>query len=310
MPASCSIVSLLPCYYAEVTVLILILDHGVSYISPNLDDHGPCSKTDTSQNAGHVAQGIRPASYHVLTETSTYHILAIDYRGFGHSTGSPTEEGLILDASAAVDWALHVAGLSPDRIVLLGQSLGTAVVAAVSERYALRGIDFAGVVMVAGFSSLPTMLSGYAIAGWVPVLRPLKAVPFLLQKVLSFVVDKWESKERLRGLVHAVKARNGRLRLHLVHARNDWDIPYHEDDKLFAAAVNGTIEGNDGIDPGALAEEKERRTVRRGKDAFVTLWKDGDVEIRQELFPTGGKSFRLDRSDSVEHGTNTALRAQ
>ncbi|KAB5578206.1 Alpha/Beta hydrolase protein [Coniochaeta sp. 2T2.1] len=242
-------------------------------------------------NAGHVAQGWRPSSYHVLTETSTYHILAIDYRGFGHSTGSPTEEGLILDASAAVDWAIHTAGISPDRIVLLGQSLGTAVTAAVAERYASQGVDFAGVIMVAGFSSLPTMLSGYAIAGWVPVLRPLKAWPWLLQKVLGFVVDKWESKQRLRELVHAVKARDGRLRLHLVHARNDWDIPYHEDDKLFAAAVNGTVDsadGMDGMDPNMVAEEKEQRTVRKGKDAFVTLWKDGDIQIRQELFPSGG----------------------
>ncbi len=46
------------------------------------------------QNAGHVAQGIRPASYHALTDTSNYHVLAIDYRGFGHSSGSPTEAGL------------------------------------------------------------------------------------------------------------------------------------------------------------------------------------------------------------------------
>jgi len=120
------------------------------------------------------------------------------------------------------------------------------------------------------------------------VLRPLKAIPFLLQKVLSFVVDKWESKQRLRDLVRTVKARSGRLRLHLVHARNDWDIPYLEDDKLFAAAVNGTTKDADGIDPRILAEQKEERTVRKGKDAFVTMWKDGDVEIRQELFPTGG----------------------
>jgi pimeloyl-ACP methyl ester carboxylesterase len=214
----------------------------------------------------------------------------MDYRGFGRSTGSPTEDGLILDASAAIDWALDTVGLPPDRIVLFGHSLGTAVTAAVAHRYAARGIDFAGVVMVAGFSSLPTMLSGYAIAGWVPVLRPLKAVPYLLQTVLDFVVDKWDSKQRLRDLVRTVKARGGRLRLHLVHARNDWDIPYHEDDKLFAAAVNGTVDNADGMDPGTLAELKERRTVIKGKDAFVSTWKDGDIEIRQELFPTGGKS--------------------
>lgn len=237
-----------------------------------------------------MAQGYRPATYHALTDTSTYHVLAIDYRGFGRSTGSPTEEGLILDASAAVDWVLHTAGLPPDRIVLFGHSLGTAVVAAVAERWASQGVDFAGVVMVAGFSSLPTMLSGYAIAGWVPVLRPLKAVPPLLRRVLDFVVDKWDSKQRLTDLVRTVKSRGGRLRLHLVHARNDWDIPYHEDDKLFAAALNGAVEDAGGMDPQTQAEQKEQGTVRKGKDAFVATWEDGDIEIRQELFPAGGKS--------------------
>jgi len=180
-------------------------------------------------------------------------------------------------------------GLSPERIVLLGHSLGTAVTAAVAERYAVQGVDFAGVVMVAGFSSLPSMLSGYAIAGWVPVLRPLKAVPFLLQKVLDFVVDKWDSKQRLRDLVRTVKARDGKLRLHLVHGRNDWDIPYHEDDELFAAAVNGTVGNADGMDPRVLAEQKEQRTVRKGEDAFVATWTEGGIQIRQELFPTGGE---------------------
>lgn len=244
----------------------------------------------------------------MLTDTSTYHILAIDYRGFGHSTGSPTEEGLILDASAAVDWALHVAGLPPDRVVLLGQSLGTAVVSAVAERYALQGVDFAGVVLVAGFSSLPTMLSGYAIAGYLPVLRPLKAIPFLLDKVLSFVVDKWESAHRLQSLVKTVKARNGRLKLSLVHAKNDWDIPYAEDDKLFAGAVKGTLVDGNNPEPGVLAAEKERRTLRKGKDAFVTTWKDGGIEISQELFPTGGKLSGSRRALVASRSANWCFR--
>lgn len=180
------------------------------------------------------------------------------------------------------------------------------MVAAVAERWASQGVDFAGVVMVAGFSSLPTMLSGYAIAGWVPVLRPLKAVPFLLRKVLDFVVDKWDSKQRLRDLVHTVKSRGGRLRLHLVHAKNDWDIPYHEDDKLFAAAVDGTMDDAGCVDPGAQAKQKEERTVRKGEDAFVATWKDGDVEIRQELFPTGGKWRYSSRLACVRKRANMA----
>lgn len=48
------------------------------------------------------------------------HILTIDYRGFGHSSGSPTEAGLIVDGVALVDWVLNVAGIPPERIVILG----------------------------------------------------------------------------------------------------------------------------------------------------------------------------------------------
>lgn len=238
-------------------------------------------------------------------------MLAIDYRGFGHSTGKPTEDGLVLDASAAVDWALHVAGVPADRIVLLGQSLGTAVTAAVAERYAAQGVDFAGVVLVSGFSSLPAMLSDYAIAGFVPILRPLKIWPWLLRFVLEFMVDEWRSADRLGEMVRTVKARGGRLRLSLIHAKDDWDIPCHEDNKLFAGAVSGTVDDPAGIDPEALEEEKDRRTVDRGKHEFVTTWTDGGVEIRQELFPYGGESNMLARWPTDGHRTLTDIvRAQ
>lgn len=241
-------------------------------------------------NAGHIAQAIRPPTFHALTDTSHYHVLAIDYRGFGRSTGSPTEKGLILDAATAINWAMDVAGIPASRIVLLGHSLGTAVASATAELFAKDGVDFAGVVLVASFSSLPTMLSGYAIAGFVPVLAPFRLSPWLLRQVMKCIVDKWESASRLRSLTRMVKTRGGRLRLSLVHAKNDWDIPFHEDDKMFAGAVGGLIEGLDGE---RLAVDKAARTVQRGRDAFVTTWTEGDIDIRQELFAHGGKISHL-----------------
>jgi hypothetical protein len=134
------------------------------------------------------------------------------------------------------------------------------------------------------------MLSGYAVAGYLPVLRPLSVFPALLDRVLGFVVDKWDSAAHLTRLVRAVKARDGRLKLSVVHARNDWDIPCHEDDKLFAAAVNGTLGRSQVMDPETLARQKEQETQRLGDDAFVASWRDGGIEIRQELFPYGGES--------------------
>ncbi|KAK0611798.1 Alpha/Beta hydrolase protein [Immersiella caudata] len=239
-------------------------------------------------NAGHIAQAIRPASYHALTNTSRYHVLAIDYRGFGRSTGTPTEKGLIIDAVTAVNWAVQTAGVPHSRIVVLGQSLGTAVATATAEYFAKEGTDFAGVVLVAGFSSLPTMLSHYAISGYVPIMAPFRLWPWLLHQVMRVIVDKWESANRLREITQIVKARNGRLRLHLVHAKNDWDIPCHEDDKLFAGAVQGLIGDGETMGDARLATEKLGRTINRGKDSFVTNWIDRDIVIRQELFPYGG----------------------
>lgn len=219
-----------------------------------------------------------------MTDTSSYHVVAIDYRGFGHSTGTPSEKGLILDAATIVDWAIHVAGIPSSRIVLLGQSLGTAVVSGVAERYALEGVEFAGIVLVAGFSDLATMLGGYRIGGIIPLLGPFSAWPPFLRFIHRFVVDKWHSANRLTNIVRHTK---NRLRLSLVHAKNDRDIPWTEDNKLFKAAVNESV----GIlDDREFDAWKEELTIRTSKDAFVTTWTNGkDAVIRQELFPYGGE---------------------
>lgn len=38
------------------------------------------------QNAGHIAQGLRTEHFHSLTDTSSFHVLSVDYRGYGRST--------------------------------------------------------------------------------------------------------------------------------------------------------------------------------------------------------------------------------
>src|SRR5262249_25908496 len=52
-------------------------------------------------------------------------LIALSYRGYMGSTGTPTEEGLHRDAEAA--YAFAVARYAPERIVLWGHSLGTGV---------------------------------------------------------------------------------------------------------------------------------------------------------------------------------------
>ena len=55
-----------------------------------------------------------------------YGLLAVSYRGYGGSTGSPTQRGLMLDGEAAYREA-RARGYDGSRIVMMGASLGTGV---------------------------------------------------------------------------------------------------------------------------------------------------------------------------------------
>ena len=78
-------------------------------------------------------------------------VLAINYRGYGGSTGTPSEAGLLRDADA--DYAFAVERYGKDRIIVWGESLGTGVaVGLTSERPVARVIlesPFTSIVDVA-----------------------------------------------------------------------------------------------------------------------------------------------------------------
>lgn len=66
-------------------------------------------------------------------------VLAIDYRGFGGSSGTPTEAGLHLDADAAYAKALQLGHAARD-ILLVGESLGSGVAVHLATRRAAAGL--------------------------------------------------------------------------------------------------------------------------------------------------------------------------
>lgn len=77
-------------------------------------------------NGGHL-----DAYWHRITTLANvggknrFGVMAVDYRGYGLSEGTPTEEGLYADSQAAIDW-LEEMGISGDRLVMYGFSMGTA----------------------------------------------------------------------------------------------------------------------------------------------------------------------------------------
>ncbi|KAH8594701.1 Alpha/Beta hydrolase protein [Bisporella sp. PMI_857] len=244
--------------------------------------------------AGSVAQGWRTDAYRALSGLSNNHVLAIDYRGYGRSTGNPSEDGVIIDGIAAVDWAIKIAKVPPNRIVILGHSLGTAVAAAVAERFAMQGVEFAGIVLVSGFTDVTKLLTTYSIGGIVPVLSPLRVYPALQKQLSTHLIDKWPSAERIANLVRISK----RVRLFFIHAKDDFEIPFSHSQSLFITAANATTER--GMASDLLTKMKARSTIDLGNGATISTWKGGDNKvIREEILAYGHHSRLLTYAPTV-----------
>lgn len=131
-------------------------------------------------------------------------VLAIDWRGYGGSTGSPTETGLLTDARAAYDWA--AARAPGSKVALFGESLGTGVaVHLAGER------PVAGVVLDSPYASVVGMAETY--------------YPFLPNRLL--LKDQFRSEEWIRKV---------EVPVFVVHCDADREIPLAQGERLFRAA--------------------------------------------------------------------------
>jgi hypothetical protein len=97
-------------------------------------------------NAGH--RGLRAPLAAELTRRGLG-VLLLEYRGYAGNPGSPSEEGLALDARAARDFLVEEAGVDERSLIYLGESLGAAVVVALAAEH-----PPAGLVLRSPFTSL------------------------------------------------------------------------------------------------------------------------------------------------------------
>jgi fermentation-respiration switch protein FrsA (DUF1100 family) len=152
-------------------------------------------------NAG--ALNLRAGRFKWLTADGTG-LVALSYRGYGGSTGRPSEAGLISDATATYDFA--IARYPAKRVVLWGESLGTGIaIALAAER------EVGGLILDAPFTSIADV--GAA------------AYPFA--PVRWFIKDAFHSDER----VIRVSAP-----LLVLHGARDNIVPIMLGERLFALA--------------------------------------------------------------------------
>ncbi|KFP97749.1 Abhydrolase domain-containing protein 12B, partial [Leptosomus discolor] len=106
----------------------------------------------------HGNGGTRRAARHRVQFLKTmgaadFHILALDYRGYGDSSGYPTESGFTTDVLALYDWAKARSGNSS--ILFWGHSLGTGIATnAARKLQEERGVQVDAVVLESPYTNI------------------------------------------------------------------------------------------------------------------------------------------------------------
>ena len=144
-------------------------------------------------NAGNVS--------HRLDSIAVFHqlgldVLIVDYRGYGQSTGRPSVGGTLLDASAAWEWLRLYKGLTPNRLIIFGRSLGGGPASDLAARIRPRAL-----ILESTFTCLHDVAKG---------MFPEFLVSLLLRQ-------DYDVRDRLSGL---------RLPLLVAHSPDDEVVPY------------------------------------------------------------------------------------
>jgi fermentation-respiration switch protein FrsA (DUF1100 family) len=132
-------------------------------------------------------------------------VLLFDYRGYGRSEGAPDEDGTYRDARAAYRWLVEERGVRPDRLVLFGESLGSAVALDLALAHPCRAL-----VLESPFTSVPDMAA--------------VVLPFLPR---AFVRTQYDNLGKIARL---------RVPLLVLHGERDEVVPFAQGRRLFEAA--------------------------------------------------------------------------
>ncbi len=156
-------------------------------------------------------------------------LLLVDYRGYGESSGSPSEQGMYTDVQTAWDYLTATRGIAAPQIVIVGYSMGGGVAAWLAEHTAP-----AGLILINTFTSLKD--------------RGSEVYPYL--PVRQLIRYHYPILERLPQITSPIL---------IAHARDDRTIPIEHGYRLHAAAASPfpllMTEGGHGAGIAAVARQ-------------------------------------------------------
>ncbi|KAE8213300.1 hypothetical protein CF327_g3154 [Tilletia walkeri] len=141
-------------------------------------------------NAGNLGHRLPIAA--VFYRRFGANVVMLSYRGYGLSTGTPSERGIRIDAQTLMDWIHGHPVLRSTHLVVYGQSLGGAVAVDVASRPSNK---IAAVILENTFLSIPELIPH--------VLPPLRPFSFLCREV-------WATGSLIRSLRMPVLFLSGR----------------------------------------------------------------------------------------------------
>lgn len=154
-------------------------------------------------NAGNISNRLE---YLLMFHRLGYNTFIIDYRGYGQSSGEPSEKGTYRDAEAAWQYLTEQKDTPPSRIVLFGESLGGAVASWLAARE-----KPAVLVLASAFTSVPDMAA--------------KIYPFLPVRLLSLF--EYSTEDHLGAVTCPV---------FVAHSPKDEIVPFAHSKVLYNAA--------------------------------------------------------------------------
>ncbi|PVD25821.1 hypothetical protein C0Q70_13484 [Pomacea canaliculata] len=146
------------------------------------------------------------------------HVLTIDYRGFGDSTGTPSEEGVVHDAYFAYKWLKSKSNNAP--IFIWGHSLGTGCVIL----FIIAGDDPVGVILEAPFNNILEAAEHH------PFSLPFRLLPWFKSIFIDSIKEhgiQFSSDENIMKVTPHIL---------ILHAEDDGIVPFHLGHKLYQKA--------------------------------------------------------------------------
>ncbi|XP_044163528.1 lysophosphatidylserine lipase ABHD12-like isoform X1 [Acropora millepora] len=169
-------------------------------------------------NAHTRGAGHRVQLYKVLRSLG-YHVITIDYRGFGDSEGTPSENGLIEDGMAAMRWIRTRISNAP--VFIWGHSLGSGVAGGVAKALCDKGYPPSGVILEAPFTSVWEGATSHFIT------LPFRFLPYFKETVLDEIKDVFRTDLRIADVYCPIL---------ILHDRDDHTLSIELGKKLYESA--------------------------------------------------------------------------